>query len=163
MAKGRKTGGRKPGVPNKATRELKEIAQQYTTKAIHTLLDIMEHGQTEAARVAAAREVLDRGYGRPAGSGTQVNVSAASGQQLNIVCTPEEREALIAQRERLLAGSKTPPQEPQPPTGAPKLPSDTQASSGTPKMPNVSPTTLLEPLGPGDDEQPTWEEEEPTY
>jgi len=76
MAKGKKTGGRKPGVPNKVTRELKEIAQQYTTKAIHTLLDIMEHGQTEAARVAAAREVLDRGYGRPAGNGTQVHVSA---------------------------------------------------------------------------------------
>jgi hypothetical protein len=69
MAKGKKTGGRKPGVPNKATRELKELAQPYAAKAIETLLWIMEHGQTEAARVAAVREVLDRGYGRPTGSG----------------------------------------------------------------------------------------------
>jgi hypothetical protein len=69
----------------------------------HLIPALIQPGQTEAARVAAAREVLDRGYGRPAGSGTQVKVNAASGQQLNIVCSEEERQRLIAQRERLLA------------------------------------------------------------
>lgn len=103
MAKGKKTGGRKAGVPNKATRELKEIARQYAPEAFQTLREIMEHGKTEAARVAAAREVLDRGYGRPIGSGTQVNVTATGQQASAIVCTEDERKALIEQRERLLA------------------------------------------------------------
>jgi hypothetical protein len=103
MAKGKKTGGRRPGVPNKATRELKELAQPYAPKAIETLLWIMEHGQTEAARVAAARELLDRGYGRPVGSGTQVNVSATGQQGINVVCDERARQELIEQRERLLA------------------------------------------------------------
>jgi len=118
MAKCKKTGGRKPGVPNKATRKLKELAQPYAPKAIETLLWIMEHGQTEAARVAAAREVLDRGYGRPAGSGMHVNVSATGQQATAIVCTEEQRKALQEQRERLLAGSKTPSETPQSATGA---------------------------------------------
>ena len=64
----------------------------------------MQHGETEAARVAAARELLDRGYGRPAGSGTQVNVTVNSQQA--VVCTEEQRQRLIAQRERLLAEHK---------------------------------------------------------
>jgi hypothetical protein len=110
MAKGRKTGGRKPGIPNKATRELKELAQPYAPEAIATLCEIMQHGETEAARVAAARELLDRGYGRPAGSGTHLNVSAAANSQQAVVCTEEQRARLIAQRERLLkeagAGSR---------------------------------------------------------
>ena len=102
MAKGRKTGGRKPGVPNKATRELKDLAQPYALEAIQTLREIMKHGETEAARVAAARELLDRGYGRPAGSGTQVSVTATS-QQASVVCTEEQRARLIKLQERLLA------------------------------------------------------------
>jgi hypothetical protein len=110
MAKGRKTGGRKPGVPNKATRELKELAQPYALEAIQTLREIMEHGETEAARVAAARELLDRGYGRPAGSGTHLNVSTTANSQQALVCTEEQRARLIKLREKLLkeagAGSR---------------------------------------------------------
>lgn len=56
--------GRPKGVPNKATRDLKELAQVYTAAALKTLSDIMRRGESEAARVAAARELLDRGYGR---------------------------------------------------------------------------------------------------
>lgn len=64
-AKGQpKTGGRKPGVPNYATRELREIAQRYTEQAIDTLVSIMGHGEAESARIMAARELLDRGYGK---------------------------------------------------------------------------------------------------
>ena len=127
MAKGKKTGGRKPGVPNKATRELKELAQPYAPEAIRTLRQIMEHGETEAARVAASREILDRGYGRPVGSGTHVSVTA-SAQQANVVVTHEQRQALIAQRERLLANDKAPVQALQVRTAAPKPPTDTRAS-----------------------------------
>lgn len=60
-----KTGGRKKGVPNKATASLKEAAQVYTEQALQTLANIMTAGESEAARVAAANSILDRGYGKP--------------------------------------------------------------------------------------------------
>ena len=63
MAKGRKTGGRKLGTPNKA--DLQEAAQAYTPAALKTLNDICVGGESEAARVAAANSLLDRGHGRP--------------------------------------------------------------------------------------------------
>ena len=65
MAKGIKTGGRKLGTPNKACRDLREVAQQYTPVAIQTLAHICERGESEAARVAAANGLLDRGHGKP--------------------------------------------------------------------------------------------------
>ena len=57
--------GRKPGVPNKATAELKDLAREYTTSALETLANIMVDGESEAARVSAANAILDRGYGKP--------------------------------------------------------------------------------------------------
>lgn len=62
---GKKTGGRKAGVPNKATAEVKEIAQQYGPKAVTALARIMRSGDTDQAKVSACREILDRGYGKP--------------------------------------------------------------------------------------------------
>lgn len=64
MAVGRKTGGRKKGVPNKATADVKAAAQKYTADALKTLARIMKDSETDAARVAAAKELLDRGHGR---------------------------------------------------------------------------------------------------
>jgi hypothetical protein len=65
MAKGRKTGGRKVGTPNKVTADLQEAAQAYTPAALKTLNEICVGGESEAARVAAANSLLDRGHGRP--------------------------------------------------------------------------------------------------
>lgn len=62
---GKKTGGRKAGVPNKATAEVKELAQQYGEKAIQALAKIVKSGDSDQAKVAACREILDRGYGKP--------------------------------------------------------------------------------------------------
>jgi hypothetical protein len=104
MAKGLKTGGRKAGVPNKATRELREIAQPYAPKAIAMLCRIMQRSENDMARVSAARELLDRGYGRPVNSGTQIDASNTSNTQVNIVCDEATRKALIAAREKLLSG-----------------------------------------------------------
>lgn len=62
---GRREGaGRKPGVPNKATAEIKAIAQQYTDKAIKALAQIVESSESDAARVSAANALLDRGWGK---------------------------------------------------------------------------------------------------
>lgn len=67
MAKGKKTGGRSKGTPNKATRDIKELAQDYGDKAVATLAEIMgDAAQPAAARVAAADKLLDRGYGKAA-------------------------------------------------------------------------------------------------
>ena len=44
---------------------IQELARQQTEAALETLVEIMQHGRNESARVAAAQAVLDRGWGRP--------------------------------------------------------------------------------------------------
>lgn len=65
---GRRAGsGRKPGVQNKVTRALKEMAGEYTERALNVLAQVMEDPEApHAARVTAADKVLDRGHGRAA-------------------------------------------------------------------------------------------------
>lgn len=64
MPIGRKTGGRKKGSLNKATADVKLAAQKYTPAALKTLADIMKASESDPARVAAAKELLDRGHGK---------------------------------------------------------------------------------------------------
>ena len=66
MARGKKSGGRLPGSLNLVTRELREAAQAYTETALEELARLAIHAESEAVRVAACRELLDRGHGRPA-------------------------------------------------------------------------------------------------
>jgi hypothetical protein len=67
-----KKGGRRPGagrpkgVPNRLTRSLKEAAAQYTREALETIIDLMKNAESEDVRLRAAKEILDRGHGRPA-------------------------------------------------------------------------------------------------
>lgn len=57
--------GRTKGSPNKATVEVKALAQKHGPSAVSTLATIMQDAaQPPQARVAAARELLDRGYGK---------------------------------------------------------------------------------------------------
>lgn len=63
----RENAGRKPGSPNKATADIKAIAQDYGERAITRLVEIMEGKDfPPAAQVSAAKELLDRGYGKAA-------------------------------------------------------------------------------------------------
>ena len=64
MAVGRKTGGRQKGTPNKATADVKVAAQRYTAEAVDTLAEIMRKSESDAAKVAAIKELLDRGHGK---------------------------------------------------------------------------------------------------
>jgi hypothetical protein len=65
MPKGIKYGGRQKGSLNKSTREIKALAQEYGPDAIAVLARIMNDPNEEPhARIAAAKELLDRGYGR---------------------------------------------------------------------------------------------------
>lgn len=60
-----RTGGRQKGTPNKATADVRTLAQQYGPKAIQCLAEVMEDKeQPAAARVAASKEILDRAYGK---------------------------------------------------------------------------------------------------
>ena len=60
-----KGAGRPKGVPNKATGEIKKIAQQYGLQAIKRLAKIVQDDKADArAQIAAAKELLDRGYGK---------------------------------------------------------------------------------------------------
>ena len=67
--------GRPKGVPNKATADIKALAQQHGPKAIANLARLAgfmvdEDGkpiagaESEQARIAATKELLDRGYGK---------------------------------------------------------------------------------------------------
>lgn len=60
-----KSGGRQKGTPNKVTADIKEIAQSFGEEAITHLVEIARNGAAPpAARVAAVKEILDRGYGK---------------------------------------------------------------------------------------------------
>ena len=57
--------GRKPGKVSAAKKIIGEMAQVHAEAALGTLVQIAASGESEAARVAAANAILDRGYGKP--------------------------------------------------------------------------------------------------
>src|SRR5262249_44620140 len=59
-----KTGGRKKGTPNIVTRELKEICRQEAPSLVKELIRLATSAESEAVRVAAIKEMFDRGFGR---------------------------------------------------------------------------------------------------
>lgn len=58
--------GRKKGSYTKTTAEIRHLAQQYTDDALTALVDILNKGTSETARISAAKEILDRGFGKSA-------------------------------------------------------------------------------------------------
>jgi hypothetical protein len=68
-AGGAKTGGRKPGSLNKATAEIKELAQKFGPATIERLAELSgltdkPAAESEQTQLGAMRELLDRGYGK---------------------------------------------------------------------------------------------------
>ena len=61
---GERRGGRKPGVPNKATAEIRFLAREYGSEAINELARLAKEAQSEQARISACNSILDRAYGR---------------------------------------------------------------------------------------------------
>lgn len=62
---GERRGGRKAGTPNKVTADVRALAGKYGEKALKTLATIMgDSKEPAAARVSAAKEILDRAYGK---------------------------------------------------------------------------------------------------
>jgi len=55
-----------PGGRPAVIRDLREAARGYSTEALETLAKVMRDEEAgPAARVAAAKELLDRGFGKP--------------------------------------------------------------------------------------------------
>jgi len=61
---GERRGGRKKGSLNKATADIKALAQTYTSEAMETLAGVMRTSDSDAARVAAIKEIFERGHGK---------------------------------------------------------------------------------------------------
>ena len=59
-----KAGGRAKGTPNKVTLEIKELARVHGPSIIEGLVRLARD-PSGAVAVAASRELLDRGYGKP--------------------------------------------------------------------------------------------------
>lgn len=76
--------GRPKGSKNKATTEIKKIAQAHGKEAIDQLVLLVAHGKPHATRVAAAKELLDRGYGRPAQE-TTVDVNLRNAPSITVI------------------------------------------------------------------------------
>lgn len=70
MARGgaRPGAGRKPGVPNRVTADIKALAQSYGAEAVEELVRILRKSENDNARIAAIKELFDRGYGKAAQS-----------------------------------------------------------------------------------------------
>ncbi|AZS78785.1 hypothetical protein ELS24_10220 [Achromobacter spanius] len=68
MARGgaRPGAGRKPGVPNRVTADIKALAQSYGAEAVEELVRILRKSENDNARIAAIKELFDRGYGKAA-------------------------------------------------------------------------------------------------
>jgi hypothetical protein len=58
-----RVGGRVKGTLNHATADIRALAQSFGPEAIKTLVKLLRTG-AEATKVASARELLDRGYGK---------------------------------------------------------------------------------------------------
>ena len=52
------------GTPNRATAEIKALAQSYAPAAMMELARLATKAESETARVAAIKELFDRGYGK---------------------------------------------------------------------------------------------------
>lgn len=59
-----KTGGRKPGTPNKVTQEVRSMLQKHGVELVRKLMSLSRCGNKEIALRATA-EALNRAYGKP--------------------------------------------------------------------------------------------------
>ena len=74
--RGRK-GGRKKGVPNKATADIKAAFQKHGQAMVKAVLALTK-SKDERVRLGAIKEALDRGWGK-AVQGVELGVSDAEG------------------------------------------------------------------------------------
>ena len=96
-----------PGGRPKVLGEVQELARQYAPSAIAELARLALKAKSETARIAAIRELLDRGYGR---ARQAMEVSAPEGDPLDFLRLMME-EIDVIERKRTY---KQVPKEPAP-------------------------------------------------
>ena len=64
MEKREKYGGRKKGSVNKTTAEIRTAAKEFAGEALEILVKHMRNTEAASSSMAAAREILDRAYGK---------------------------------------------------------------------------------------------------
>ena len=98
MARSSTSGqGRPKGALNRSTLEVREAARAYTAEALAKLATIMRHGTSEAAQILAAKELLDRGYGRPAQASNEPEATLIEARPMSLDVarlSPTSRTAL---------------------------------------------------------------------
>lgn len=57
--------GRKAGGTNSVTPDIKAMTRRYANDAVQTVFKIMKSSKFEGNRFAAAKELMDRGFGKP--------------------------------------------------------------------------------------------------
>jgi len=68
--------------------EIKDAALEYADEAVRTLVELMRNSGSDPVRIAAARELIDRAYGKP-----KAEPAAGEGQSLQeMVRAAFERE-----------------------------------------------------------------------
>lgn len=93
---GPKTGGRLKGTANKVGADVRALAREYTEQAIETLAKAMTKAEEWSARVAAAKILLERGWGAPK---QDISVQQAVYVIGDRPLTPDEWAAKYAERE----------------------------------------------------------------
>jgi len=79
---GERRGGRRKGTLNKSTASLKALAADYTVEALDVLVaTFRDPNAPVAARVSAAKEVLDRGHGKS----PQAHTGPDAGSRVSVV------------------------------------------------------------------------------
>ncbi|MGB9151823.1 MAG: hypothetical protein WCD70_01920 [Alphaproteobacteria bacterium] len=95
MAHGTKTGGRTAGTPNKATAEIKAIAGMHSVEVVDILIDLARNADSDAAKVSACKELLDRGHGK---ASQRLDVDANINAANNVDALLEGRRRVAASR-----------------------------------------------------------------
>lgn len=83
--------GRPKGSTTRQTLDVKELAQDFTEEAVLALAEIMRQSDSDASRVAAIKELLDRGHGRPKQS-VEANVAATFSELRRTIVDPRNRD-----------------------------------------------------------------------
>src|SRR5215510_8208655 len=57
--------GRRAGTPNRVAASIREVCQKAAPQLVEELLRLAMNSRSEMVRISAARELLDRAYGKP--------------------------------------------------------------------------------------------------
>lgn len=91
--------GRKPLVPDRATREqkgtLEAAARVHTEAMLGVLVAVALTGESDSARVSAANAILDRGYGKPR-QGIELAGEGGNPIEIDVTVTTADRARALA-------------------------------------------------------------------